>query len=55
MTLKELANALGYSTHGYFSLIENNRKVPTAELVLKIARYFEVSTDALMRDELSLD
>jgi len=28
---------------------------PSAELILKIARYFDVSTDQLMKDELELE
>jgi transcriptional regulator with XRE-family HTH domain len=54
MTLKELANALGLSAHGYISEIETGKKKPTAEFVLRVARYFSVSTDELLKDEFEI-
>lgn len=54
MTLKALSEKLGYSTHAYLSEIECGRKVPTVAFVLKVARLFDVSTDELLKDELSL-
>jgi transcriptional regulator with XRE-family HTH domain len=54
MTLKELAAALGLSAHGYISEIEAGKKKPTAEFILNAARYFEVSTDELLKDELEI-
>ena len=35
--------------------IEAGKKKPTAEFVLKVARYFKVSTDQLLKDELSVE
>jgi transcriptional regulator with XRE-family HTH domain len=55
MTLRELARALGYTTHSYLSEIESGKKQPTVDLVLALARLFDVSTDQLLKDELSLD
>ncbi|MFZ5911487.1 MAG: helix-turn-helix domain-containing protein [Chloroflexota bacterium] len=54
MTLKELASALGLTAHGYISEIEAGKKKPTAEFVLKVARYFKVTTDQLLKDELDI-
>lgn len=54
MTLQELANELGLTAHSYISELEAGKKVPTAELVLSVARLFEVTTDELMKDELEL-
>jgi transcriptional regulator with XRE-family HTH domain len=54
MTLKELAQALGLSAHGYISEIESGKKIPSAEFVLNVARLFNVSTDQLLKDELNL-
>lgn len=54
MTLKELAAALGHSAHGYISEIESNKKKPTVEFVLSVARLFGVSTDVLLWDELDI-
>jgi transcriptional regulator with XRE-family HTH domain len=55
MTLVELAQAMGFTAHGYISEIESGKKMPSAELVLNVARLFKVTTDELMKDELDLD
>jgi len=55
LTLKELALALGHAAHGYISELEAGKKLPTAELVLKVAHLFNVTTDQLLRDDLELD
>lgn len=55
LTLQQLAETLGYSTHSYLSEIEAGKKAPTVELILKVADLFGVSTDHLLRDELDLD
>jgi transcriptional regulator with XRE-family HTH domain len=55
LSLKELAQALGYTAHGHISEIEAGKKMPTARFVLNVARLFNVSTDQLMKDELELD
>jgi len=54
MTLKELAYCLGLTAHGYISEIEAGKKKPTAEFVLKVARYFKVTTDELLKDEIEI-
>lgn len=55
MTLKELASALGLTAHGYISEMEAGKKKPTTEFVLKVARYFKVTTDQLLKDELDVE
>jgi transcriptional regulator with XRE-family HTH domain len=53
LTLVELGNLLG--VHNTFvSQLEKGRKVPNAEMILKVADIFGVATDYLMRDELDL-
>ncbi len=49
----ELAQELGLSerSKGFISEIESGKKVPRAELIVKIADYFQVTTDYLLRDE----
>jgi transcriptional regulator with XRE-family HTH domain len=54
LTLKELARQLGHVAHGYISELESGKKLPSIELVLRIARLFEVTTDELLKDELEL-
>ena len=55
MTTQKLAIALGLTNHSHISNIEAGRKKPSAELVIRTARFFEVSTDQLLLDELELD
>lgn len=55
LTLKELASELGYSAHGYISELESGNKLPSLELVVKLADFFDVSTDQLLRDELDIN
>ena len=54
LTLKELAQAVGQSSHGYISELEGGSKMPTAEFVLEVARLFGVTTDSLLRDDVTL-
>ncbi len=54
LTLNDVAQACGYSSHGYISELETGKKIPTAELVVLVARLFEVSTDDLLLDERDL-
>jgi transcriptional regulator with XRE-family HTH domain len=55
MTIMELTTALGYIGYGYIHAIETSKKKPTAELVLKAAQIFGVTTDQLLRDDLEID
>jgi transcriptional regulator with XRE-family HTH domain len=55
MTLMELAEALEYGSYTRISELETGKKNPTAEFVLSVARFFNVMTDELMKDELDLD
>ncbi len=55
MTLREVAEALGYSSHGYIGNLESGRRKPTLEMAFKIAKLFNVSVDQLADDELELD
>lgn len=54
LTLLELATALGYRAHGHLSELEAGKKTPTVDFVLLVSRYFDVSTDELLKDELSV-
>ena len=55
ITLNELASSLGMNSHGYLSEIEAGKKKPTAEFVLKVGRFFNVTTDQLLKDELDME
>jgi transcriptional regulator with XRE-family HTH domain len=52
MTVRELTSMLGYT--GYIHGIELGKNKPTADLVLRVALLFNVSTDQLLRDELEV-
>lgn len=54
MSLQEVATALGHSAHGHISELEAGKKQPTAMLVVRIAKLFNVTTDELLLDELEL-
>jgi transcriptional regulator with XRE-family HTH domain len=54
LTLQELATALGYKAHGHISELEAGKKTPTVDFVLLVSRFFDVSTDELLKDELSV-
>lgn len=55
MTLKEMAAALGFTSHSYASEIERGKKQPTTEMIIQIADLFGVTVDQLVRDEMELD
>lgn len=54
LSIRTTAREFGYSTHSYLNEVELGRKEPTVELVLKIARFFDVTTDELLKDEIEL-
>lgn len=51
---RELAAMLDV-THGHLVGIEAQRHKPSADLILKIADIFGVTTDQLMRDDLEVE
>lgn len=55
LSLRKLASLLGLATHSHLDRIEKGESKPSADLILKIANFFGVTTDQLMRDELELD
>lgn len=55
MTLKELAQSLGHTSHGYISELESGKKMPTVEFVLGVALLFDVTTDILLRDDFEVE
>lgn len=55
LTLKELANELGYTSYGYISELEAGKKLPTLQFALDVADFFNVTTDQLLKDELDVE
>jgi repressor LexA len=56
MNQTELALILGLSAQskGVISEIESGKKLPKAELIVRLAQYFDVSTDYLLRDDIDV-
>jgi transcriptional regulator with XRE-family HTH domain len=54
LSLRQLSQILGVG-HSYVAKLERSEKLPNVVMVLKIARFFEVSTDLLLKDELELE
>lgn len=55
LSMQSLARLMGHTAHGYISELENGKKLPTVEFVLRLARLFNVTTDELLKDELELE
>ena len=55
MSLRQLAAELGLSVHGHIAQIERGERKPSADLIVKIARLFDVPADRLMMDELEME
>jgi len=43
------------SAHAHISFLESNRKEPSIELLLKIADFFQVTTDYLLNDAIPIE
>jgi transcriptional regulator with XRE-family HTH domain len=54
LSLRELGNRLDVS-HTFVAQMEKGKKIPNVEMVLKISRIFDISTDVLIKDELELE
>lgn len=55
MSIRELTRTLGYKSHSYISRIESGKKKPSIEFIIKVAGFFEVPVDQLIRDELEVE
>jgi len=54
LTMIQLTELLEIPSQGYLSNLETGRRKPSATLVVKIADFFKVPLDNLMRDEKEL-
>jgi transcriptional regulator with XRE-family HTH domain len=55
LTQIELARQLGLARQGYISNIEAGRKAPSLDLAVQSADLFGVTTDSLLRNDVSLE
>ena len=55
ISLRQLTREFGFNSHSYLSGIENGKTKPSVEFVIRVADFFEVDINKLVRDELELD
>jgi transcriptional regulator with XRE-family HTH domain len=55
LTQQDLVSAFGYINNGYLSSVETGRKAPSLDLVMKVAQFFDISTDLLLDDARELE
>ena len=55
LSLRELATTLEVNSYSHLSEIESGKSKPSVDLLLKMANYFNVMTDQLLRDELEVN
>jgi transcriptional regulator with XRE-family HTH domain len=55
LSLRQLASMLGVKSYSHIAEIESGKSMPSVELLFKIANFFNVSTDQLLRDDLEID
>ncbi len=55
LTTRQLASILEMKSHSHIADMESGRSYPSVELLVKLADFFRVTTDQLLRDELEID
>ncbi|NJM08618.1 helix-turn-helix transcriptional regulator [Candidatus Gracilibacteria bacterium] len=55
LTMRALADALGFTSHSFIGDLESGRKYPSLDLAVTLADYFGVTVDQFARDELSVE
>jgi len=55
LSVRQLAALLDIHAHSHIAKIETGYSQPSPDLILKIARFFDVSIDQPMKDELEID
>lgn len=55
MTIRDLADALGYGSYSHIGDVEIGRKKPSLDFAIRVSRLFGVSVDRLVKDERELE
>ncbi|MBV7336439.1 helix-turn-helix domain-containing protein [Chloroflexi bacterium TSY] len=55
ISLRQLTREFGFRSHSYLSNIEAGKTKPSVEFVVRVADYFEIDINQLVRDELDVD
>jgi transcriptional regulator with XRE-family HTH domain len=51
LTMLELAQKIGHSTHSHISEIEAGKRLPSLNFAIKVSKMFDVSLDSLLDDK----
>ncbi len=54
LTVRQLAVDLHIKSYSHIADMEAGRNLPSVELLVKLADFFQVTTDQLLRDELEI-
>ena len=54
LSTRQLAAMLEMKSHSHIADMESGRNYPSVEVLLKVADFFQVTTDQLLRDELDV-
>jgi transcriptional regulator with XRE-family HTH domain len=54
MSQRELGKEMGFSSSAYVHFLETGQRKPNVELLLKLSELFDVTVDALVRDEVEI-
>ena len=55
LSVRQLAEALDIKSTGYVTNLEKGRSLPSIPLLVKIAHFFDVSSDQLIMDDVEID
>ena len=55
LSVRQLAGDLNIKSTGYITNLEKGRSLPSIPLLVKIAHFFDVSSDQLIMDDFELD
>jgi transcriptional regulator with XRE-family HTH domain len=55
LSTRQLATILEMKSHSHIADMESGRNYPSVEVLVKLADFFLVTTDQLLRDELEVD
>lgn len=55
ISIRGLSREFGFRSHSYISRIETGKTKPSIEFISKVADFFEVTTEQLVKDKYEVD
>jgi transcriptional regulator with XRE-family HTH domain len=55
LAVRDLAEKVGFASYQYIWLLERDQRTPSLDMVVRIAAYFNISTDYFLRDTIAVD